>query len=185
MFFHPQLCQNSVTSIPTGKFFLVGGSYFLHTSIISSNCGTKMFFLEPLWYWLHRQKRPSYQRTRVIQILCQLQLVFLDNSGLSVQNLWSLWGTKLAAGVWRPIAKAPLPKVWQRNTNFSNMFSCLFDLKPLAHFEMLHLQHWNKLLTHCVGRAEDGPRGLVWKRLFFWKNLAGQYHFYKTKKDYC
>ena len=35
------------------------------------------------------------------------------------------------------------------------MFSCLFELNPLASFEMLHPQHWNNFLTRCVGRAED------------------------------
>ena len=63
-----------------------------------------------------------------------------------------------------PVAKALLPKVWQSNTNFSKIFSCLFELKPLDHFEMLHPQSWNNLHTRCVGRDEEGPRGLIWQR---------------------
>ena len=120
--------------------------------------------LVPWWFFPHRPNRPSYQQTRAPQILCQLQLVCLDHSGPSVRKLWSLWGTKLSPSTWHPVSKAPLQKGGQRNTNFSNMFPCLFELQPLSHFEMIHKQHWNNLHTNCAGRSEDGPRGLVWKR---------------------
>ena len=127
----------------------------------------KIFRLVPWWDLLHRPKRTSCQRQRAPQRLCQLQLFCLNHSGPIVLKLRILWGTKLAAGTWNPAAKAPLPKVWQRNTNFSNIFPWLFELQPLSHFKMLHPQHWKNLHNHCVGRAEDVPRGLVWKREIF------------------
>ena len=33
---------------------------------------------------------------------------------------------------------------------------------PLAHFGILHPQHFNNLRTHCVGGSEEVTRGLVW-----------------------
>ena len=127
----------------------------------------KIFRLEPWWDFLHSTKWLSCQWTRARHRLCQLQIICLEHSGAIIRNLQSMWGTELAAVMWYPVAKDPLPKVWQSNTNFYNMFSWLFELESLAHFEMLHTQHWNNLDTHCVGRAEGGPRGLVWQREIF------------------
>ena len=88
----------------------------------------------------------------------------LDHIGPSIYKLRILWGTELAAGAWHRVAKAPLPEVWKSNTNYSNMFSYLFELKLLAHFEILHQHHWNNLHTPYVGRSEYGPRVLVRQR---------------------
>ena len=129
----PNSAKDFGTSIPTVNVF--SGWILLPPSFSNfSNRGTNFFRLEPLWDCLHRPKQPSRQRPRASQRLFQLQLVFLDHSGPSIHKLRSLWGTKLTASTWYPVAKASPKKVWQRNTNFSNMFSCIFELKTLAHF---------------------------------------------------
>ena len=52
------------------------------------------------------------------------------------------------------------------------MFSWIFELQPLTYFEILHPQYRNNFHTHSVGRAEDGPRGLVGKRKIFIEKLC-------------
>ena len=141
IFFHPQLFQKCWYINSHWQIFLVGESSFCHPYVIFLIVVLKIFRLDILWYFLHGPNRTSCQCPRTPQRLCQLQLVFLDHSSPIVHNMRSLRSTKLAAGMWHSVAKAPLPKVWQRNTTFSNMFPCLFELKPLPHFEILHLHH--------------------------------------------
>ena len=87
---HTQLCPMFGTSITTRNVFLVGGSYFLHPSIICANRGTKYFRLEPWWDFLHRRIQPSCQWLRETLRLCQLKLFPLEHSGPRLHKLQSL-----------------------------------------------------------------------------------------------
>ena len=56
------------------------------------------------------------------------------------------------------------PKGWTNVIQFFQHVSLLFELQPLAHFEILHPQYQNNFHTQGSGRAEYGPRGLVGQR---------------------
>ena len=132
----PKSAKNSRTSIPTGNLFLVVGTPSSIPPSFFPDLALKLCCLVPWWYFLRRTKQPYFQLPIAPQRLCQLRLFCLNHSSLRVCQLQILWDKKLAAGMWNPVAKAPLPKVWWRNTNFSTCFpaflSCSYS--PISKF---------------------------------------------------